>query len=535
MLHGSHRYAMVWRATLLTASVGWSTSVACQPTSEQAAAQPTVAAQGARTSSPSSRGYGRAPRPDRETWDIVEMMGAKVGHSRTSSRRLKRDQRELIETESEQVIELTRLGQTTSQTVEIRSLETPDGELVSFQSEVTMGAVPMTTMGVVDAGQLVLTTTTQGKTSEQSIPWPKQAKGLFAAEHLLRAQPMKPGETRTLQVMVPVFNQVGTVRLTAADYEMTSLYNRVVSLLRIDMTTELPGGLKIDAAQWTDRTGEILKTSTPLMKLETFRVPRRVALGRASEAPELDLVLDVIVPVARPIAEPHETREVTYRVRLERDDPAAVFSSGGSQNVQTIDAHLAEITVRGLRPTMTPMGDEPAPKAEHRDSNGLVQSDDERVVDLAEKAVAGVSGPWPRACALEKTVYISIRKKNFSQAFATAAEVAESLEGDCTEHAVLLAAAARAVGVPARVATGLIYIASRQGFGYHMWCEVYVDGTWIPLDATLGRGGIGAAHIKLGHSSLAGGAPLASLLSVAQVMGQLKIEVIDVKMQLAAQ
>jgi transglutaminase-like putative cysteine protease len=526
---------MAWRVTLLSAALCWSTAVACQPTSDQVAADRATTGSGPATASGRPDASANDSTPGRETWDIVEMMGAKVGHAHTSSRRLKRDDRELIETESRQVIELTRLGQTTSQTVDVRSLETPDGALLSFQCDVTMGAVPMTTMGVVRDGQLVLTTTTQGTTSEQSITWPEGAKGLFAAEQLLRVQPMKPGETRTLSVMVPVFNQLGTVRLTARDYEKTSLVDRDVILLRVDTTTELPGGLKIDATEWTDRTGEVLKTSTPLMKLETYRVPRRVALGRNSEAPELDLVLDVIVPVERAIPVPHETAQVTYRVRLERDDPAAVFSSGGSQQVQTIDAHIAEITVRSLRPAVEPMGSESAPKAEDRDPNGLVQSDDARVVALAKGAVDGVTGSWPQACALEKTVYSSIRKKNFSQAFATAAEVAESLEGDCTEHAVLLAAAARAVGLPARVATGLIYIASRQGFGYHMWCEVYVDDGWIPFDATLGRGGIGAAHIKLGHSSLSGGAPLASLLGVAQVMGQLKIEVIDVKTELASQ
>ena len=41
---------------------------------------------------------------------------------------------------------------------------------------------------------------------------------------------------------------------------------------------------------------------------------------------------------------------------------------------------------------------------------------------------------------------------------ATAAEVARSREGDCTEHAVLLAALARARGIPARVAMGLVYV-----------------------------------------------------------------------------
>ena len=109
------------------------------------------------------------------------------------------------------------------------------------------------------------------------------------------------------------------------------------------------------------------------------------------------------------------------------------------------------------------------------------------------------------------------------------AEVAKSREGDCTEHAVLLAALLRARGVPARVAIGLVYVAKSQAFGFHMWTEAWVDRGWLPLDATLGQGGIGGGHLKLRHTSLSESAGLGSFLPVAEVMGQLKIEVLEVQ------
>ena len=117
----------------------------------------------------------------------------------------------------------------------------------------------------------------------------------------------------------------------------------------------------------------------------------------------------------------------------------------------------------------------------------------------------------------------------FSTAFATAAEVARSLEGDCTEHAVLLAALCRARKIPARVAFGIVYYPPQQGFAYHMWNEVWITDRWIPMDPTLGLGGIGADHIKLGDSNLAGTSPLADLLSVIQVFGRLELEVLEVE------
>jgi len=74
---------------------------------------------------------------------------------------------------------------------------------------------------------------------------------------------------------------------------------------------------------------------------------------------------------------------------------------------------------------------------------------------------------------------------------------------------------------------GLVYLESKQSFAYHMWTEVHVDGRWIPLDATLAAGGIGAAHLKLTHSNLKGASAFSSLIPVLNVIGRLKIEVLQ--------
>ena len=81
--------------------------------------------------------------------------------------------------------------------------------------------------------------------------------------------------------------------------------------------------------------------------------------------------------------------------------------------------------------------------------------------------------------------------------------------GDCTEHAVLLAALLKARMIPSRVCHGLVYVelggsaingqaevdaegnvidsaASGDGqFGWHMWSQALINGHWHDLDATL--------------------------------------------------
>jgi hypothetical protein len=62
-----------------------------------------------------------------------------------------------------------------------------------------------------------------------------------------------------------------------------------------------------------------------------------------------------------------------------------------------------------------------------------------------------------------------------------------------------------------------------------MWTEVFLDGRWLPLDAILGAGGTSAAYLKLNDSSLEGASAYSSFLSVAQVLGQLKISIVSQK------
>ena len=82
----------------------------------------------------------------------------------------------------------------------------------------------------------------------------------------------------------------------------------------------------------------------------------------------------------------------------------------------------------------------------------------------------------------------------FSQAMATADNVAKTLSGDCTEYAMLAAAMCRAVGVPSRTVLGLVYAPGRAASrSWPTTCgsRCIADGQWVPLDATLGMGGVG--------------------------------------------
>jgi len=64
---------------------------------------------------------------------------------------------------------------------------------------------------------------------------------------------------------------------------------------------------------------------------------------------------------------------------------------------------------------------------------------------------------------------------------------------------MLTAAMCRAEGIPSRTAVGLIYADVAQGpvFAFHMWTEIWINGRWLPIDATRATGYVGATHLKI--------------------------------------
>jgi hypothetical protein len=156
---------------------------------------------------------------------------------------------------------------------------------------------------------------------------------------------------------------------------------------------------------------------------------------------------------------------------------------------------------------------------------------------LADAKLRPEQGAFEKANVLRALVSRHLRAKNLATAFGSASEAARSRSGDCTEHAVLLAALLRAEGVPARVASGLVYVSDLSGtgpgWGWHLWTQALVERsagggpTWTDFDATVSGEGRGyhAAHILVATSDLAGGATDPAFSRAVSLIGGLRVTV----------
>ena len=472
-----------------------------------------------------------------ETWDAYSMCDpatgktARIGHAHTTIQKVTENGQPLLQTTSVVRTSMQRSGEDISQDMTLTSWDTPEGRLVRFESRMSGAGGETTSVGVVKDGKLGIDTTTLGRTQSHQIPWPEDAGGLFAPEQSLRRQPLKAGEKRAVRGLLPLLNLPVTTHLEGAGFEEVELPAakgyRPEKLLKIAATMDF-GVQKLETLMWTNERGETLKTLIPSIGQESIRTTKEDALRQSPDKP-FDLLFASTVPLKGTLSDPQATRRAVYRARLKSGSISSLFSEGPTQQVKVIDDQTAEITVTSIRPEDSDSRSPGNAKASPADleSNSFIQTDDPLIQRLASAAKTDAANPMATAVALEKRVAQMVENKSYSQAFATAVEVARTGEGDCTEHAVLLAALCRAKKIPARCAFGLVYYPPEKGFAYHMWNEVLVGGAWVPLDATLGQGGVAADHIKLGDSNLAGGSPLADLLSVIQVFGRLELEILE--------
>ncbi len=458
-----------------------------------------------------------------ETWDIIRMSGKPIGYQVTRWQTKSENGEPVLEISAESQLRLLRFGQPTEESMVLVSRETPTGELSSFSTRVSAGGNPMVTNGKQFPGKLQISTEAGGSRQSWELPLAQPCEGLFAVETSLKRQPMKSGEVRKLQAFVPILNVVASVELVAMDWEETPLFSDTKRLLRIQGKTTLAPGQQIQTDLWTDAEGHVLRSYSPTMQQETIRVDKEIALGQRPA--NLDLGAASIVEIEAPLPSPAKTTRVKYRARLASENPALVFARRPYQKVEPIDERSAYITVTAVNPERL-LVEESGPQDSDLQPSALIQADDPSIVALAA-GLPDADDPSEQALAIATFAHQFIDEKNFSTTFASAADVAQSRTGDCTEHAVLVAALCRARGIPARVVVGLVYVPSKNGFGFHMWNEAWTDKGWLPLDATLSDGRVAGGHLVLSTSALSSQDSFSSFFPVIQTLGQLELKVED--------
>ena len=202
------------------------------------------------------------------------------------------------------------------------------------------------------------------------------------------------------------------------------------------------------------------------------------------------------------------------------------FEDGRSWNwPETGEQRIAEEGTRWLLTVCRECGREGPPNAAdlelYRAANDVVDSDHPAVQRFARKHAGGGSVDRRMRRLVEAVRTHMDGPIDFSR-YYSASQALRSRSGDCTESAVLLAATARAVGLPARLAFGVAYSSRFTGhahvFSPHAWVQVWDGARWRSYDAGLGKFDAGMLALHVGDGSTA------DLPEVTRSIEQLRID-----------
>jgi hypothetical protein len=158
--------------------------------------------------------------------------------------------------------------------------------------------------------------------------------------------------------------------------------------------------------------------------------------------------------------------------------------------------------------------------ARYLSPSAFINSDDSEIASAARSIVKNRQTPKEKVQAIEEWVYKNVKKvPTFS--LPTARDVFAKRVGDCNEHAVLFAALARAAGIPCAIVSGMVY--ASDGFYYHAWNLVHVEGAWVPVDSTFGQFPADATHIALAVGDISDG------IEIMQFLANIRIQVVEAR------
>ena len=446
-------------------------------------------------------------------WRGVYYRGEKIGFTVSQTTRTE----DGYELQEDGRLQMLLLGQDTAATIRTTARVDTAFMLRSFDFSLDPGTGPITVKGSLDrlgeTFRLTLAIDSGGGTRTETRELPEAPVLSLNLSRLLANGGLVPGSKHTRTVLDPATLQSAVMTVAVGDRGVVRANDTVIPAFRVE--TEFRG---LKTTSWVTDTGEVVREESPLGLMTIRESPERARGLAVSGRVQADLLqAAAIVPSMRGrIDEPRDVRRL--KLRLDGADvPAEELNGAG----QTADGNVIEIVdSRSLQP-----GPRDANVDRYLKPEPLLESDAPEIRAEAEQGVRGATDDRGRAERLTRYVNGLLDKKP-TVSLPSAREVLRTKVGDCNEHTALFVAMARSIGMPARIAVGLVFM--HGAFYYHAWPEVYIadktQGFWLPVDPTLNQYPADATHLRLTRGGLDKQAVVLPLI------GRLKMTVLDVEL-----
>jgi len=385
-----------------------------------------------------------------------------------------------------------------------------DFSLISFQFILDSGRFNFAAYGSTEGKTMKVRTESAGSTRTFDIPLkrkPMLAAGLYDA---VSATGLEAGKEMVYYVFDPATMSQQPIHVTVIGKESLTSGGLTIPTSRLLVNYK---GMVQEA--WITEEGEVLK-QTGLLGISLIRTSREEALGGIPISASQDLTRVVSVPSNVTVSDPARIDRVVIDIKgipLERLDV-----DGGRQSLDGTLLSIQKESIDNL--PVQPLASELTKQDQHLLApTPFIQSDHWKIRDLTGSIVSETDPPLEKVRKLVAWIQENIERRpvvSMPDALATL----KNRAGDCNEHAVLLAAMARAAGIPTDIEAGLVYLNGR--FYYHAWNRLFL-GKWVTVDALFNQIPADVTHIRFSTGNLEG------QLDLMDVIGKVHLEVTDME------
>ncbi len=432
-------------------------------------------------------------RPAEPEWFGLYLVGKKAGWSRAELRREIRDGRDVLVGRGETLIRATVGGREVERRHEEERVyeARPGGRLLSFRAAWAGDGGARTVQGGCEGGTCKAVLESGGAREERTIEGVRDTADLADGVRLAAAHRSSVSG-----------GQLDLEKLRVRDVQDVFLRRERIAGAgvqeEVSVVAESEAGDRMAAEYKVADDGRVVE-----IRLGEAIVARPEPEAAAKRLDTIDLF--ALARVALPAPLPREVpKSVVYRLS---GLPAAFQKNDARQRFERAKGGTTVLTVTARRPAAAdPARDTPLAKAaagaaaDDLASTPQANADDPEIRRLAAQVVGDARGAYEAARRLSDHVHRTLEKA-YGASHDRASDVLAAGKGDCTEHAVLLVALARAAGIPARGVHGLVYAEYDDGqpaLYWHAWAEVRSGGEWIAMDPTFGQPVADATHVALG-------------------------------------
>ena len=439
--------------------------------------------------------------PEKDSWMNILQNGRKIGSSHTFFTKTTKGYL-LKET---LYIRLNTMGLIQDLILKTAGKLNKDFTLSSFDFEISSGRFHFSAQGSVSGNVLSVKTHNLGSVKEVHT---KIKERLYASSGIVNAayvSGMTPGDEFAFHVFDPMSMSSEPVTIKVIGKE--NILNMGIRKNSMKVVIQYQGATQL---AWIGDNGEVIREKG-LLGFSLEKTTRKDALfGLLAESSQ-DLA--EIASVKSNVIFDNPLKLERIKVEISGINTKDVHLESGRQALKDNVLIIQKENLAKLSSAVTNMNTIPD---RFLRPEPFIESDHPKIMNLVKKIVTDNDTPFEKANKLMIWVNKNIEKRpvlSMPDALGTLINKV----GDCNEHAVLLAALARAAAIPAQIEAGLVYLNGR--FYYHAWNLLYV-GKWITADATFGQIPADVTHIRFSSGRMQ------KQIDIMKVIGKVKLNIL---------